>query len=276
MRHRRRRQEEEHENHERWLVSYADFITLLFAFFVVMYAISQVNESKYRVLSSSLGDAFGSKITGTPTPSGSANTMVEVPNSKPVARAIKSEQRLLAQQKMQQLSNALSKIVQPLLKNGQVRLYQSEEGIHIDIKDTALFAVAQATPSPESQRMLAGIAGVLRSQSNPVRVEGFTDDVPIRNAFYPSNWELSAARAGSVVRLFQENGIAADRLVAVGRAENRPVTSNASAEGRAKNRRVAITVLADHNAGFDITPAANQAAEASAPAIQNKPAQTSM
>jgi chemotaxis protein MotB len=272
MRKRRRHQEEEHENHERWLVSYADFITLLFAFFVVMYAISQVNESKYRVLSNSLGDAFGSKIVSTQKPSGSANTMIEVPNAKPVARAVKSDQRLANQQKMRELSDALSKVVQPLLKSGQVRLYQSDEGIHIDIKDTALFAVAQASPSPESRQMLSGISGVLRTLDNPVRVEGYTDNVPIRNPFYPSNWELSAARAGSVVRLFQENGIAADRLVAVGRAENRPVTSNATAEGRAQNRRVSITVLAGAHAELTIVPDEIQAPQASAPAIQNSPA----
>ena len=243
---RRRKQEEAHENHERWLVSYADFITLLFAFFVVMYAISQVNEGKYRVLSSAIVDAFRSgnlAIQVTP-PSGGANTMIEIPNTKPIATAIESQQRQQERNKLKQLSDNLGKALLPLSQTGQVTMKQDDEGIHIEIRDSALFPVGQALPSGNSPQVLSSVAQQLSQVDNQVKVEGFTDNIPIRNAFFPSNWELSAARAGSIVRLFMENGIAPDRLVAIGRAETMPTADNASAEGRAQNRRVAITIIA--------------------------------
>ncbi|CUA82181.1 MULTISPECIES: flagellar motor protein MotD [Gulbenkiania] len=241
----RRKQEEEHENHERWLVSYADFITLLFAFFVVMYAISSVNEGKYRVLSSAILDAFRTGSTmnlQTVPPSGGANTMVEVPHAKPIARSVKSEMQVRENQKLGALASDLQKLMDPLVKGGQVKITQSDKGVVIEIRDTALFPVGQAIPAPQSQRVLAQMAQILARVDNSVSVEGFTDNIPISNPVFPSNWELSAARAGSVVRLFVENGIDPSRLVAVGRASNQPVAANDSAEGRARNRRVSITV----------------------------------
>ncbi|MFC3624908.1 flagellar motor protein MotD [Vogesella amnigena] len=244
---RRRRREEEHENHERWLVSYADFITLLFAFFVVMYSISQVNEGKYRVLSGAMMDAFRSgslAIQATP-PSGSANTMIEVPNTKPIANAVKGEARIRERQKLEALTSGLSKTLSPLIQGGQLSMNQDDEGIHIEIRDTALFPTGQAAPLGNSPQLLASVARQLAMVDNQIRVEGFTDNTPIRNAVYPSNWELSAARAGSIVRLFMENGIAPDRLVAVGRAETKPAADNGTMEGRARNRRVAITVISN-------------------------------
>ncbi|EEG08143.1 flagellar motor protein MotD [Pseudogulbenkiania ferrooxidans] len=242
---RRRRSEDEHENHERWLVSYADFITLLFAFFVVMYAISSVNEGKYRVLSSAIVDAFRTGTTislQTTPPTGGANTMIEVAQNKPVAKAVKGEQQLKEQARLGSLASDLQKVMEPLVKGGQVKITQSPKGVTIEIRDSALFPIAQAQPAPQSLQVLAQMAKVLSQVDNPITVEGFTDNIPIRNTFYPSNWELSAARAGSVVRLFVENGIAPARLVAVGRAENLPVADNTSEEGRASNRRVSITV----------------------------------
>ncbi|MFC3532841.1 flagellar motor protein MotD [Vogesella facilis] len=254
---RRRRQEEEHENHERWLVSYADFITLLFAFFVVMYSISQVNEGKYRVLSSAMVDAFreGSLAIQATPPSGSANTMVELPNTKPIATAVKGEARLRERQKLETLTSGLAKTLSPLIQGGQLSMRQDDEGIHVEIRDTALFPAGQATPLGNSPQLLADVARQLASVDNQIRVEGFTDNTPIRNAMYPSNWELSAARAGSIVRLFMENGIAPERLVAVGRAETKPAADNASTEGRAKNRRVAITIISNTALPQDSLPA---------------------
>lgn len=247
---RRRRHEEEHENHERWLVSYADFITLLFAFFVVMYAISQINEGKYRVLSSSIIEAFRSgnlAIQATP-PSGGANTMIEIPDNKPIARAVKNPAQIQTNQKLRDAGEEIARALGPMIESGQVKVRIDEGGIYIEIKDTALFPVGQAAPSAASVSRLGEVAHILSGLDNAIRVEGFTDNMPIRNAFFPSNWELSAARAGSIVRLFQENGVAPERLVAVGRGENQPVADNDSDEGRAKNRRVAITVQADTNA----------------------------
>ena len=136
-------------------------------------------------------------------------------------------------------------MLEPLVKGGQVKISQTQKGIEIEIKDSALFATGQAQPSASSVQMLTQMAGLLNKVDNSVSVEGFTDDVPIKTSVFPSNWELSAARAGSVVRLFQENGMAPARLVAVGRAENMPVADNGTTEGRARNRRVSITVLAN-------------------------------
>jgi chemotaxis protein MotB len=239
---------EEHENADRWLVSYADFITLLFAFFVVMYAISSVNEGKYRVLSSALVNAFrsGTNITIVTTPpTGGANSLIQVPQTLPIAKAVRTAtpMQIQEQSKLGNLASDMRRVMSPLVKNGQVNITQTERGVVIEIKDSALFAVGQAQPSPASIAMLTQVAALLIQVNNPVSVEGFTDNVPISTANYPSNWELSAARAGSVVRLFQENGVAPDRLVAVGRAENQPVAGNETPDGRARNRRVSITVL---------------------------------
>lgn len=242
---RRKKHEEEHESHERWLVSYSDFMTLLLAFFVVMYALSSINEGKYRIMSSSIMNAFrnGSTIVTTKDPNGSANTMIEIPQTKPIAKAIKGESKVEEQQKLSTLAGDLIKAMDPLLKNGQVKITQSPKGIMIEIRDSALFPVGQAQPGDQSRELMAGVAKLLKNVDNPIRVEGFTDNVPIKNPTYPSNWELSAARAGSVVRIFQENGINPDRMVAVGHGENLPIADNTSNDGRATNRRVSISVL---------------------------------
>ncbi|WP_374555387.1 flagellar motor protein MotD [Aquitalea pelogenes] len=257
MARRRRRQEEEHENHERWLVSYADFITLLFAFFVVMYAISSVNEGKYRVLSSAIVDAFRSGSTvniQTTPPTGGANTMIQIPDTKPIAKAVKGDHHIDPASKQGSLAADLAKVMDPLVKGGQVNITQSPKGVTVDIRDTALFPVGQASPNDQSRQIMAGMAALLSKVDNQIRVEGFTDNVPIKTSTYPSNWELSAARAGSVVRLFQENGINPSRLVAVGRGENLPVADNATPDGRATNRRVSITVLAEDQNEAEVLP----------------------
>jgi chemotaxis protein MotB len=243
----RRRLPEDHDNADRWMVSYADFVTLLFAFFVVMYAISSVNEGKYRVLSSALVSAFrsGTPISTTAQPNGGANTMIEVPDTKPIDKAVRSSSPLQEQAKLGNLAADLKRVMASLVKSGQVSITESPKGVVIEIKDSALFSSGQAQPSPQSGAMMTQLATELALVDNSISVEGFTDNVPISNPVFPSNWELSAARAGSVVRLFQEDGIDPQRLVAVGRAANMPVASNNSAEGRAQNRRVSITVLAD-------------------------------
>jgi len=239
---------EDHDNHDRWLVSYADFMTLLFAFFVVMYAISSVNEGKYRVLSTAIVNAFrtGTNVSiNSSPPSGGANTLVQVPETRPIAKAIRSNSPLQEQAKLGNLAADMRRVFQPLVKSGQVKITQDAKGVEIEIKDSALFQTGQALPSPASRELMTQLASMLIKVDNSVSVEGFTDDVPISTPIFPSNWELSAARAGSVVRLFQENGVASNRLVAVGRAENMPVSANDTTEGRARNRRVSITVLTD-------------------------------
>ncbi|MBX9297747.1 flagellar motor protein MotD [Chromobacterium piscinae] len=262
---RRRKQEEEHENHERWLVSYADFITLLFAFFVVMYAISSLNEGKYRVMSSAIMDAFrnGTVITVQSTPpTGGANTMIEIPQTKPIAKAVSHGRKEAEAAKLGQLTQNLAKVLSPLVQSGEVTITQTDQGINIDIRDSALFAIGQAEPNQQSLPLMSNMAKLLSGVDNAIKVEGFTDDAPIRTPAFPSNWELSAARAGGVVRLFQENGIAAQRMVAVGHGANLPVADNATSEGRARNRRVTVSVQAN-------TFAEPDSPESSAPAADS-------
>ncbi|MFO1282263.1 MAG: flagellar motor protein MotD [Burkholderiales bacterium] len=240
---RRRPQEEEHENLERWLVSYADFITLLFAFFVVMYAISTLNEGKYRVLSDALVSAFRhqkfqSERTVGPVPMKStALPPMPVRVADPVRR--QREQKLVG------LAGRLSEVMRPLVSSGQVRLTQSSRGLAVEINASVLFASGQASLEPGSTQTLARVAEVLAQVDNAIQVEGHTDNTPIAGAQFPSNWELAAARASAVVRLFVDNGVVASRLTASGHADNRPVESNETPEGRTRNRRVTLMVLTD-------------------------------
>lgn len=241
----RKKHEEEHENHERWLVSYADFITLLFAFFVVMYAISSVNEGKYRILSNSLGVAFGGLTTKsqiTKEPVEHTRTIVPLPISiQSHARndpAIKREREV-----MTNIARDILKAMAPLISQGKVRVTQTSRGVSVEINASVLFAPGEAKLSPQSEAALRAVAQVLAKVGNDTQVEGHTDNVPISNAMFPSNWELSAVRASSVVRLFLESGIAEQRMVVMGHAANQPVASNDTPEGRLRNRRVQLMIL---------------------------------
>ncbi|MCC6071300.1 flagellar motor protein MotD [Massilia sp. GCM10020059] len=235
----RKKYEEDNENHERWLISYADFITLLFAFFVVMYAISVVNEGKYRVFSDSLGDAFGRKEKANP---GSAAIEPLIPMDNIAARR-KLEALRREQSRLSLLAKKLDNTLSPLVKAGKVSITQTGRGVTVDINASALFAPGEATITSEARQPLHAIAQLLAEDSHEVQVEGHTDSAPISNSVFPSNWELSAARASSVVRLFIDSGMPAGRLTAVGHAANVPIALNDTPEGRTRNRRVAVTIM---------------------------------
>lgn len=238
----RKKFEEEHENHERWLVSYADFITLLFAFFVVMYAISSVNEGKYRILSDSLESAFGKVTRVQEKPDG---TQLQLPLhgnlGLPKPRVSEAVRRERAQ--MTGIARDILKVLAPLVSEGRVRVTQTARGVSVEINASVLFAPGEAKLTEQSGQALIAVAVILKNDRHAIQVEGHTDNLPISNVFFPSNWELSAVRASSVVRLFIDNGIAENRLQAVGHGPNQPVASNATPEGRARNRRVAVTIL---------------------------------
>jgi chemotaxis protein MotB len=241
---RRRRIAADHENHDRWLISYADFITLLFAFFVVMYAISAVSENKYRILANSLGDAFGK-----PGPSTEADD-VPVPQLPTVTlppevkqRTLKQQQAIEEQAHMTEVASNLLEVMAPLVKEGKVRVTQSRRGVSIEINANVLFAAGQAELEPESLTVLRTVAEHLRREPFNLEITGHTDVTPISNSAFASNWELSAVRATSVVRLLAENGIAPARLFAIGREASQPIASNNTAEGRARNRRVELMIL---------------------------------
>ena len=237
---RRRRIVIEPENHDRWLISFADFVTLLFAFFVVMYAISAVNESKYRVLASSLGDAFGrSPSSEAPVPQ--LPTMTLPPEIK--QRTLKQQQAIEEQAHMTEVASNLLDVMAPLAKEGKVRVTQSRRGVSIEINANVLFAPGHAELEPQSLTVLRAVAEHLRREPFNLEITGHTDNVPISNSIYASNWELSAVRASSVVRLLAENGIAPVRLFAIGREASLPIAPNDTAEGRARNRRVELMIL---------------------------------
>lgn len=241
----RKRASEEHENLERWLVSYADFITLLFAFFVVMYAISSINEGKYRVLSDSLVQAFREPPT--------SDRLIEMRTRNPelldssgLPIGQVQPRQAVAQMETERMKKVAKNVLEamaPLVREGQVRVTQSPRGITVEINASVLFATGEAILQPGSIDALTAVAKVLATVDNPIQVEGHTDNVPIRSPVFPSNWELSSARAASVVRLFTEQGVPPARLVAIGYADNRPLDTNATADGRARNRRVNVLIM---------------------------------
>lgn len=241
----RKRHEEEHENHERWLVSYADFITLLFAFFVVMYAISSVNEGKYRVLSDAINSAFRN-VPG--TTAGAMQVLNTTQNSQMVTPQIRpstpkaEEQKRKNKERMRNMAQQLIAALNPLVKSGQVRVTENALGITLDIDASVLFEPGQASLDEKAIVVLANVGKILAGSDFPITVEGHTDNTPISNVQFPSNWELSVVRASSVVRLFIENGVDARLLTATGYADQRPVAGNDNPAGRQRNRRVAVTI----------------------------------
>lgn len=253
---RRRARVEEHENHERWLVSYADFITLLFAFFVVMYSLSTVNEGKYRVLSDSLVSAFrnvnvnsrGEQIApGAKTPA----VMPALPQlrAKPVVTpsdAKEEERKRQTREKMRDMAREIMEVLAPLVRQGKVSVTEGLRGITVEINASVLFPLGEARLQPAAVKALRAVAEVAATADFPIIVEGHTDPTPIATPQFPSNWELSGARASSVVRLFVDTGVAPQRLTATGYGEQRPLASNDTQEGRARNRRVTILIEAQH------------------------------
>nr|WP_314861266.1 flagellar motor protein MotD [uncultured Undibacterium sp.] len=240
----RKKYAEEPDNHERWLVSYADFMTLLFAFFVVMYAISSVNDGKYRVLSNALNGAFGTVVVPSGVIPDLKNSQTSLIDKFPVIKSRNAEPLRKEREKMTTVARDILSVLEPLVREGKVRVTQTSRGVSIEINASLLFAPGEAKLNADSIQALNAIALVLRTDNHSIQVEGFTDNVPIKNSTYPSNWELSAVRASRVARLFMENGVDENRMTAVGQGPKLPVGSNDTAEGRARNRRVTVTILA--------------------------------
>ncbi|MEN5301387.1 flagellar motor protein MotD [Pseudomonas sp. TWI628] len=242
---RRRRHTEEHENHERWLVSYADFITLLFAFFVVMYSISSINEGKYKVISQALLGVFNDpERSMKPIPIGDEQPL----SVKPAEPLIKDSEQIdagLAQTSVDPLktiSDDVRDAFGDLIKSDQMTVRGNELWVEIELNSSLLFGSGDAMPSDQAFAIIEKVGNILKPFANPVHVEGFTDNLPIRTAQYPTNWELSAARAASIVRLLAMEGVNPARMASVGYGEYQPVVSNDTAEGRARNRRVVLVI----------------------------------
>lgn len=223
---------EEHENHERWLVSYADFITLLFAFFVMLYAMSVVNISKYEAMSEGLLNAFGKKAL--PTETLTPPLQAPMPSPKTLAPA-KADP-------MDELARKLSQTLSRFGERGQVTVKRESRGVLVEISAGVLFASGRAEIQTEPSQLIREIAQHLVPLETRIQVEGFTDNVPIASPLYPTNWELSAARAASVARILIEEGARSETVTIAGHGENRPVAGNETEEGRAKNRRVRMLI----------------------------------
>lgn len=206
----RRKRQERHENHDRWLVSYADFITLLFAFFVVMYAISSVNEGKYRVLSNTLTEAFISPTMRMDTIQiGEPVRKLEpqIGEYFPATTEAVEEQAAdtgveAAALSLSEVKKRLKQSLKDYIDSELVSVIRTERGIEVEMKSKMLFKSGSARLSREALKALRDVAGILRDIQNQIRVEGHTDNVPISTVSFPSNWELSAARAAAVVHLF--------------------------------------------------------------------------
>ncbi len=259
---RRNSVEESAENHERWLISYADFITLLFAFFVIMYSISSVNEGKYRVLSDSLDDAFAEpEQTLDPIQIGEIRRDTNpienliVGHSDPdklteqLEKIIDLEQE---QSRLRRISDQIEEVLSPYIDQELIDVKQNELWIEVEMKSAMLFGSGSADLSRDALPVLQKIGEILRNLPNTIHVEGYTDNRPIHTIAFPSNWELSAGRAASVVNQLNRNGVKPERMAAIGYGEFHPVADNLSEKGRYKNRRVVLVLLAQSAARHKI------------------------
>jgi chemotaxis protein MotB len=250
---------EEHTHHEAWAIPYGDLLTLLLAFFVVMYALSSVNEGKYRVLSTSLRVAFQGEahkpepvqVGKEPAAAGAAqlsspaaNPTGDVPAPQPASEAAPSAS--LTPELDNSLANVAGQVesaMADLVQQNLLVVRRTDQGVEVEIKTDILFPSGSAQLAPSAVSVLERLAQVLGPLPNAVRVEGHTDNVPIRNAQFYSNWELSAARAGSVVRVLSGRGVAPNRLAVVGFGEQRPKEGNDTSQGRNANRRVVVVIM---------------------------------
>ncbi|PKM11704.1 MAG: flagellar motor protein MotB [Gammaproteobacteria bacterium HGW-Gammaproteobacteria-3] len=255
---RKKKQLEDGENHERWLVSYADFVTLLFAFFVVMYSISSVNEGKYKTLSDALGDAFSKKsdnevktpfTTIQPIALGTvpmAIQAIELPD--PTLDEVEkkhelSEEILRERRNLLYAAEQFVEVLEPFIDQDLVAVKKHDFWIELEMNSELLFASGDAELSAKALPVLRKVAEIVRLMPNVINVEGYTDNVPINTVKFPSNWELASARASSVVREIINDGIDPARLVAVGYGEYHPVADNMTEQGRFQNRRVVIVLM---------------------------------
>ena len=274
----RRKKHEDHVNHEAWAIPYADLMTLLLAFFVVMYAISTINEGKYRVMADALTAAFGgaprtinpvqvgnhqlqgadfdrpSPIKsgakqGPSAPSPAPNVTLLAAMASQMNMSVNAQGMQNAERQLEKIATDIEKAMKPLVDQKLVVIRRAQLWLEVQINSDILFPTGSAALEPTAQDTVSKLAEVLMQVPNGVRVEGYTDNRPIRTYQFPSNWELSAARAASVVHLFVRDGIPPDRLAMIGYGEFRPIGDNATEEGRNSNRRVLLVILAGDTGG---------------------------
>ncbi|WP_161554245.1 flagellar motor protein MotD [Stenotrophobium rhamnosiphilum] len=276
----RKHKHEEHANHEAWAIPYGDLVTLLLALFVVMYAVSSVNEGKFRVLSDALSVAFGGppkslrpvqfgnnksrgsdndqKMSVLPAPAidqslggilrdmhtprtlpGSLKTMIPQHDVNSSGNTGYSE----GARSLKRIAVEVQAAMAGLIKQGLVVVRPGSNWLEVEIKTDILYSSGSAEISHGAVSTLDKLSGILKPFPNVIRIEGHTDNVPINTRVFPSNWELSAARAASVVHLFMQRGVEPTRMSVEGLGEYRPIGDNKTALGRDQNRRVVLVIL---------------------------------
>ncbi len=251
---RRRRAQDYANNHDRWMVSYADFVTLLFGFFVVMYAVSSVNETKYKSLTQSLGNAFSEAKQQSvkviePIQIGTPPTVIQpIPLENPSTTDLEerrqlSEEILKERRKLSEVSEQLEQVLDPFIDEQLVAVKKNDYWIELEMNSEMLFLSGEADLSIKALPVLQKVTEVIKSLPNAVNVEGHTDNKPIETIKFRSNWDLSSARATSVVHELIKNGIASGRLSAIGYGEFHPIADNTEDAGRFKNRRVSLVLM---------------------------------
>jgi len=248
----RKKKHVEHANHERWLVSYADFITLLFAFFVVMFATSQVDKSKAQAVSDSVksaleGKSFNSVVKvilgGTIDHTGQGNAQRQGPGGvQPDTKTAQQKPQAVVMELMPSLE-VLSKQLAPEIKSGKLQISMVPRGLAISFTQAALFPSGEDEIAKDTNSSIQKIAEALQKIPNPARMEGHTDALPIHNSRFRSNWELSAARSIALLESLTAFGVERDRMSIAGYADTNPLVDNDTEAGRAKNRRVDIIIL---------------------------------
>jgi len=245
-----RKKHEEHANHERWLVSYADFITLLFAFFVVMFATSQSDKAKAQ----QFADSVKAALEGKPSPSVAAvlgGTVGRTGQGNAQMRGPGGQKNLVREsapkgQVVELLPSlqVLSKELEQEIKSGKIQINMGTRGLIISFQQAALFASGDDVILPDAYPSIKKIAAAMSRIPNPARLEGHTDSIPIHNSRFRSNWELSAARSIALLEMLSSQyGVEHDRLSIAGYADTAPVEENDTEQGRARNRRVDIVIL---------------------------------
>jgi chemotaxis protein MotB len=250
---RRRGEDDDLHNKERWLISYADFITLLFAFFVVMYSVSSVNEGKYKVLSETLTGVFNApQRSFQPIEVGDKPSVTDARSSDDVIQPAVTEAPQNPSMDQQGRTEALRAMADKLalefdelINQGVVTVESNEAWLELSLRNSLLFSSGDAEPHYDAFTVVETIASVLTDRDNAIRVEGFTDNQPIRTNAFPSNWELSTARAAAVVRMLTMEGLDPARMAAIGYGQHQPVARNDTEEGRRRNRRVVLLISRD-------------------------------
>lgn len=238
----RRSKRESKGNHERWLITYSDMITLLMIFFIVMYSLSKVDVAKFKTLSESLAAVFGAggMVMDSPGPA-------IIPGSP--ASQVQDE---IEKAQLNQLKDKLENYIKENGLNAKVSVSTEERGIVLSFQDDVLFQLGSDQLTPQAKTILDKVAPILIDTPNYIRVEGHTDNLPIRTSKFPSNWELSSARATNVVReLITIHNFSPQKLSAAAYGEYRPRVPNTSEENRQLNRRVSLVILRSKFAGAE-------------------------